>query len=1084
MIDRKKIFSFLPLLFVIVIVFTIAVKNIVPGTYFSGWDNSHPELNLTEFTKRVFSGAWVEFQGTGAPASQSQLAEIPRLPFIYLLKMLVPDNLNRYIFTFLMVLIGGIGMYYYLTKIWLTKIHDRFRNWIASFGAIYYILNIITLQQFFINFELFAVQFAYFPFVLLSIHAISNKCAPKTVLLFIGVLLLFAPCAYVPTIFYIAFVFFTIYTFFVNLQIQKNIFKTVKMTGFIVLIIFIVNSFWMLPNLYYTFHNAHYVKESRTNQTFDMEALWSVREAGAIENFLTGIHFIFNWKDYNFKTSHYEFIYEPWNKHLTNNTTLSLLAFFNLLSIAGFVSLLFDSKRGIKRWGMIWMYIFTTVFIWIGFFLPSALTNFIYKFGLIQEAFRNPFTKLSNFYSFVVTIMLCSYIEQVTHTLKKSKHHFISTFIPTILLFVFFISLVYTAWPSFKGNFLNDKLRIKYPSEYFEMFSYLKTKPTDARVLELPFLSDDGWLLYSWPSQGVGNGYQGMGFYLFGIPQPLMTPDHARWTESTDFFYHELRQAINSQNAVQLQNILEKYHINLIVVDETSMWKYKTEYDYTKIHQILTKIGYSKIWNKNFLSIYEVPDQIKKGKLLVPKQVNFVSSDTKRIRRDYVYENIGEYVATDENKADLIFPFINLTSLQLSNVSFKNDRATTTQQISKDDYSIKIPGIQSDTYSTVAQISYSNQRVQIIFPKTKVVINSNEYLLPQFNNITVDVGKNYDNIILWFNEKMLKINKNQTINPVVFANVFQPIEISYAGLFNNQVNLDTITYSPVKIAQPIWATWKDDLIIHGINVDNIQLKTEFPVITADLGKFPSENCSEPQRGKINSSYKENTALYTADEYGVNCNHYNFEYLTPDYSYLLHLSGKNYEGRSIKFFIDYNIKNTLPEEYLMSKNKFDTTLSLIPVTTYATKPYAINWETRSYGKTSKNELSEMQVIPFPIDRLSQIQIQKNDAVTTFNNQIKINNTRSYATFLYFINTDCNSNQCYIGINQAYDDLWMAIDSNLNVLPHYRYNNWANLWQFNSNKKIIIIYIPQVISLVCLIGLIVAVIILFLQLTPLL
>ena len=178
----------------------------------------HPEFNIVEYTKRMISGAWVEFQGTGAPASQSQLAEIPRLPFLYLLKLIVPDNLNRYSFHLLMFLIGGIGTYFYIQKIWLTKKKDVFSNWIASLGAIYYLLNIVTLQQFYISFELFAVQFAFLPFVLISIHDLGEKVTVKSIFKFIVVQILITPYAYVPTIFYFTSIFFVCYGFFVNLQ--------------------------------------------------------------------------------------------------------------------------------------------------------------------------------------------------------------------------------------------------------------------------------------------------------------------------------------------------------------------------------------------------------------------------------------------------------------------------------------------------------------------------------------------------------------------------------------------------------------------------------------------------------------------------------------------------------------------------------------------------------------------------------------------------------------------------------------------------------------------------------------------------
>jgi len=1062
MIEKKTILKFLPVLVIFFVIFIIAFKNIVPGTYFSGWDNSHPEFNLPEFTKRVISGAWVEFQGTGAPAAQSQLVEITRLPYIYLLKLFVPDNLNRYFFTFLMVLIGGITIYYYLFEIWLSKMSDGYRRWLSCFGALYYVLNIISLQQFFINFEQFTVQFAYFPLVLLMIHKVSEKFTFKNILYFIIALILFIPTAYVPTIFYIAFIFFVVYTFFVNLDIRKNFLKALKITGLISFIILAVNSFWLLPNIYYVIHDSHYVQESRANGLFDAEALWSVREAGNLQNFLTGVHFIFNWQDFNFANSKYELIYNVWLKFLSDPIAIFLLIFFNLLTLAGFASLLINIKEGVKRWGLIFIYIITTLFIWIGFILPNSLTNHIYNFGLIREAFRNPFTKFSNYYSFAITIMLCIYMEQFIYMLQKLKSHLLSSKLPTIILTSLFVFLFYISWPSFTGNFLNSKLRINYPPEYAEMFTFLKTKPKDSRVLELPFMSHEGWLYYNWPSEGVGNGYQGMGFYLFGFPQPLMTPDHARWTEATDFFYFELRHAINNQDQNQFKNVLEKYHINLIVLDKTSIWKYNIPYDYDKLTQILTETGYSKIWSKNFLSIYEIPDQIKKDKLLIPKQINFISTNTSRVRHDYAYESLGEYIIADDTKADTIFPFIDLTSLELKDVKFNLDSVEIEQKVISRNYILTIPGIKTSQYTTKAEITYKNKVLNVAFPKTKIIIGTQEIVLPQFQDLHINTDKKYDTIALWFNDKLIQINKNQFIYPSITVKVNQPLKIYYSGIDNSGI----IDYKQVTINQTNWSEWSKDIKIEINNIDNIKLVTEFPMFEADL-KRPTSNCSDQRVGNIETSIKENfSILYNAENYGVNCGHFDSDYFTPDSSYLMQINGGNIQGRSIKFFMDYNVQNALPEEYLMpAKSLYSQTLAFTPIITNASKPYYVNWETRSHGKTDMNELSSIKVIPFPIERLSQIKLTKPNSNLITNNII-INKSKSYLTYLYTASVDCSEKKCFIGINQSYDDLWLAIDNNFKIIPHFKYNNWANLWEIQKSSQIMIVYVPQIVAFVCM------------------
>lgn len=1053
----------LPVLVIGITVIILAITNIIPFTYFSGWDNSHPEFNIWEFTKRVFSGAWVEFQGTGAPAAQSQLAEIPRLPYIYLLKFFLPNNLIRYVFTFLMVVIGGIGMYFYLNKIWLNKINQNLRQWLACFGGLFYILNIISLQQFFINFELYAVEFAFFSFTLISLHLITKNFNRKNILLFIVIQLLFTPTAYVPTVFYLAFLFWIIYAFFLNFELKKDYFKALKKTFFITLLIFFINSFWIIPNLYYTFHNSHYVKESLANQLFNMEALSSVKEAGKVENFLTGLHYLFTWKDFNFATNQYEPIFNSWIPHLSNNLTLGLLSVFNIFSIAGFFYLLIDSKKNKKRWGIVFIYLFTNAFIWMGFLMPNFLVHILYRSKIILEAFRNPFTKLSNYYSFAITITLVSALEEIIckFFLLKLSQKITPMLLSVLFIFFFFFSLFYISLPSFQGNFLNNKLKVKYPQEYFEMFSYLKTKPKNLRVLELPFLSHTGWLYYNWQHLEKGNGYQGIGFYLFGIPQSILTPDHARWTETTDFFYHELKYALNSEDSQQLKKILEKYHINLIIVDETSQWKNSP--DYNKIHQQLNYLHYPIVWKKNFLTIYEIPDEVKKDKLLIPKKISFVSADTKRIRKDVVYENVGEYINSSFERADIIFPFANLTSRMIENISFKKEKIIIERNVPEGNYEIKIPGIKTFSFFIPAEISYHNQLLKIIFPKIKVITNK-EIALSYLNDIPIPIDKKYPLLLFWFNEKMIKINDGQTFYLILPIHISKPIEINWAGLTKKEENENIINYKLIKFFLPDKNFLVKDILIKENNLKKIKIAQEFPVIEADFRRFPSENCGD-KGGKINTSYLKEQVIYKADEYGVNCNHYDFDNVELNYPYFLNVSGENYQGRSIKFFFHYKNSDSLTEEYLMPTGKFSTTMVLLPTNYYSPKPYNINWETRSYGKESKNALFKMRISPVLIDRLSQIELHKKNVFPVKNN-IQTISWQSFLTFLYSVKIKCENPYCYLGIDQSYDDLWLAVDNNFKILPHFRYNNWANVWQIDQSKTVIIFYLPQIISFLCM------------------
>jgi len=1058
----------LPLLMVVSVALVIAFQNVDVHTYFSGWDNVHPEFNLPQYAYRTLFGAWLEFQGLGAPAAQSHLADIPRLPILLLLKLLVPDNLNRYVFVFLMFLIGGVGTFLYLQKVWLKNTRDAYRDWIASLGAVYYLLNLVTLQQFYIAFEMFTIQFAFFPFLLLSVHAVSKIIYAKSILIFFLVQLLIAPSAHQPTVFYIGALFSLFYAFFLNFFVKKNLLSALKMTLFLCLLTFFANSYWIIPNLYYLYQDSRYVIESRANVLFGPESLWSIREAADLPSFLTGAHYIFSWKDFNFSALQPEYIFDTWRNYLASSSAAFFIVLFNIFSLVGLLWAIFDREKGGKRWGILLIYSFSALCIWLGLFFPSAIIDFIYRDKSIQEALRNPVTKFTIIYSFAVSVLLSQFYEVIMGILSGKKSFILSRMLPIIVLGISFALVVYISWPSFKDDFLNKKLKVAFPSEYAEMYSYLKSRPANLRVLELPFFSQAGWGYHKWLSGNEISGHQGMGFYWFGFPQPLITPDFARWVETNDFFYHELRHALNSQNSGQLRSILTKYNIDLVIVDESAINQYNKYYDYQSLHQLLASIEAKVVWRKDFLTVYDRTGGVKRDELIVPAKIDFVSAKTDRVRRDFVSEDVGEYINVPERQVNTIFPFSDLTSLQVSDAVFENDGVRIKRRVPMGDYVLKIPGLGTDYYKTLAAVSFRDRRIQIVFPKTQVWTNNTEVILPQLRDLSVNVDGDYDAITLWVNRKPIRVNNNQVVYSLVQANVSEPIQLSYAELSQGQ-NGQLVSNEAKKVNFPdiVDRSWNEEITLSVSGVTNIGVETNFPIISADLRGNPAENCSFPNKGTVANSYIKSGTIYEADGFGVNCGSYNFDFLRPDYGYLMRISGKNFQGRSVKFFINYNTPNSLPEEYLGLSGDFSMNLALLPIATDAQNPYSINWETRSFGKLAKNELNEIRVAPFDLEKLSQIQLQKVEGRTPEKNTLMVNRADKFYNFLYLINADCRSGKCLVGIDQSYDSLWLALGPDLKLSPHYRYNNWANMWEVDRSGGVLIVYVPEVVSLVCLV-----------------
>ena len=90
-------------------------QNYQPGTWLSGWDTLHPEFNFSLYFQRIFT-VWQSHQGLGAPPSQAHAAEIPRMFVYYPLSFILPTSFLRYSYFFLTLILGPLGVYYFILK--------------------------------------------------------------------------------------------------------------------------------------------------------------------------------------------------------------------------------------------------------------------------------------------------------------------------------------------------------------------------------------------------------------------------------------------------------------------------------------------------------------------------------------------------------------------------------------------------------------------------------------------------------------------------------------------------------------------------------------------------------------------------------------------------------------------------------------------------------------------------------------------------------------------------------------------------------------------------------------------------------
>lgn len=183
------------LVFIVVI---LSIQNYIPGTYLSGWDTLHPEFNFGLYFKRTLFGVWQEHQGLGAVAAQSHAGDLPRLLIYYPLSLFLSADFLRWAYFFICLLLGPLGVYYFLK--YLTN-----KAWIGYCAGLLYLLNLGTLQHFYLPFEMFATHFATLPWLFLFAVRLLESGNRKYLMLFSLITLLAAPVSHTPTLFYVYF---------------------------------------------------------------------------------------------------------------------------------------------------------------------------------------------------------------------------------------------------------------------------------------------------------------------------------------------------------------------------------------------------------------------------------------------------------------------------------------------------------------------------------------------------------------------------------------------------------------------------------------------------------------------------------------------------------------------------------------------------------------------------------------------------------------------------------------------------------------------------------------------------------------
>ena len=489
----------------------------------------------------------------GAVAGHSHMADLPRQLFLAYFSFFLPVAFLRWFYLFLCLFLGPMGVYFFLEKTVFSKSKEK--SLFAFLGALFYLLNLGTLQHFYVPFEMFLTQYAALGWLFLFTTRYLEKPNKKTLVWFSLVTFLSTAQAYAATLWY---AFFGCFILYLLVWLIINRFRALKPVFWLLGTTLAVNAFWLLPNLYYIFQHSGEVLGAKINQLFSQEAFYHNYEYGHLQNAAVLKNHLFSWTQFNFATNKFEPLLKTWLSYLNNPFIMTLGYLFSFLIFFGLIMILLKKRKA--------LYPLLPVFFLSLFFLISATwpLSLIFSFlrsrsSLFAEALRFPFTKFSLILMFVYAVFFAWGLWVLKEILWKffRRKKMVLTLIfllPTFALFFF-------AKPAFQGELIDQKMKVKIPNQYFTAFDWFNQQE-NGRILQLPLHSLWGWEYRDWD-------FQGAGFAWFGLKQPFLARDFDRWSLNNEKAYQELSYALYAQNQLLFEELLAKYQIKYLLVDQS-----------------------------------------------------------------------------------------------------------------------------------------------------------------------------------------------------------------------------------------------------------------------------------------------------------------------------------------------------------------------------------------------------------------------------------------------------------------------------------------------------------------------------------
>lgn len=630
-------------LILVLISLIICITNYKLGTFLSGWDTLHPEFNLGMYWQRITQSVWQEHQGLGAVATQAHAAEIPRMLFVWLFTTIFPLSFVRWAYFLLSLVLGPLGIYY-LSKYFLSEYKNGHKY--AFVGSLWYLLNLGTMQHFYVPLEMFAVLYAFIGWLFLYLSKYLRHGNKSDLVIFSLLTIFSSPMAHTSTLWFIYALFLGIFMAVVSIisWISKLGLGALRRSVVAGLLTILLNLYWLLPNLYFIFNHAEDVKNAKITRLFSEEAILHNQHYANMLDISILKAFLFDWSVH--VDGLFIKIFDRWEIHLSSFLISALGLLIAIVVLYGAL-LTYKSKSKDLFLSFFFMILISIFFL----SMDTPPFGFLYDYiqeslPLLKEALRFPFTKFSIPFMMVYAVFLSYGLLQLRSALahlniKVKDYIIISSLSVFIILFAF---------PAFSGNLIGDIDKVKIPQYYSDAYEYINKQESNSRVATLPAHYLFGWVYYDWIDNGkVDSSYQGAGFSWFLSDNPILEREFDRWYPTNEEFYNEYQYAIYSKDVELLDYLIDKYQLGFIVLDESIIAPFsERSLFYADSKDLLSKS--SKVYlDKTFgkLSVYKTRSSESIGSYVyTPNSMAFTSSKYAYSNIDpnfYVSNNLGSY---------------------------------------------------------------------------------------------------------------------------------------------------------------------------------------------------------------------------------------------------------------------------------------------------------------------------------------------------------------------------------------------------------------------------------------------------------